>query len=159
MSAANNIRELPADRLIIAVFAAARRALKPKVFARFREELEREALEMLEDGRDLGNVYSLAHGGAPLHEAPYYKGRGEAGALIMRELEFRREGVRGDAATLVASAVGERPEPERGRFLRELLAHTAAGLVVTEGPEEASEAVYRLADAVVVRASDDPVWP
>ncbi len=146
MSGANNIRELPADRLIIAVFVAAHRALKPKAYARFKEELEREALEMLEDGRDLGNVYDLHHGGAPLHQTPYHKNRSEAGALIMRELELRREGVRGDAAALVVSAAGERPESERGRFLRELLAHTAAGLVVAEGREEASEAVYRLAD-------------
>jgi hypothetical protein len=39
------------------------------------------------------------------------------------------------------------------------LAHTAAGLVVIEGEAEASEAVYRLADAVVargVRAAGDP---
>lgn len=36
-------------------------------------------------------------------------------------------------------------------FLRELLAHVAAGLVVTEGNAEASEAIYRLADAVVSR--------
>jgi hypothetical protein len=38
-------------------------------------------------------------------------------------------------------------------FLRELLAHAAAGLVVIEGEAEASEAVYRLADAVVARGS------
>ncbi len=40
---------------------------------------------------------------------------------------------------------------ERGRFLRELLAHTAAGLVIVEGEREAGEAVYRFADAVVAR--------
>ena len=56
-----------------------------------------------------------------------------------------------DAATLVAGALGRRGPAERGRFLRELLAHTAAGLVVIEGEAEASEAVYRRADAVVPR--------
>ncbi|PZQ57307.1 MAG: hypothetical protein DI570_19970 [Phenylobacterium zucineum] len=56
-----------------------------------------------------------------------------------------------DAATLVAGALSRRKAGERGRFLRELLAHTAAGLVVIEGEAEASEAVYRLADAVVAR--------
>ncbi len=57
-----------------------------------------------------------------------------------------------DAATLVAGALSRRRAAERGRFLRELLAHTAAGLVVIEGEAEASEAVYRLADAVVARS-------
>lgn len=56
-----------------------------------------------------------------------------------------------DAASVVAGALSRRPPGERGRFLRELLAHTAAGLVVIEGESEASEAVYRLADAVVAR--------
>ena len=37
------------------------------------------------------------------------------------------------------------------RIGRELLAHTAAGLVVIEGDRAAGEAVYRLADAVVAR--------
>ena len=57
-----------------------------------------------------------------------------------------------DAAALVAGALARRGPDERGRFLRELLAHTAAGLVVIEGEAQASEAVYRLADAVVARA-------
>lgn len=56
-----------------------------------------------------------------------------------------------DAASLVAAELSRRKPKERGRFLRELLAHTAAGLVVIEGEAEASEAVYRLADAVVAR--------
>lgn len=56
-----------------------------------------------------------------------------------------------DAARLVAGALGRRAPAARGRFLRELLAHSAAGLVVIEGEAEASEAVYRLADAVVAR--------
>jgi len=58
-----------------------------------------------------------------------------------------------DAATLVAGALSRRGPDERGRFLRELLAHTAAGLVVIEGEAQASEAVYRLADAVVARGA------
>lgn len=57
-----------------------------------------------------------------------------------------------DPAALVAGALSRRAPGERGRFLRELLAHTAAGLVVIEGETEASEAVYRLADAVVARS-------
>lgn len=59
---------------------------------------------------------------------------------------------RDEAASLVAGALTRRAPGERGRFLRELLAHTAAGLVVIEGEAEASEAVYRLADAVVARS-------
>ena len=55
------------------------------------------------------------------------------------------------AAALVAGALSRRKPGERARFLRELLAHTAAGIVVIEGEAEASEAVYRLADAVVAR--------
>ena len=58
---------------------------------------------------------------------------------------------RPDAAAVVAGALSRRGPDERGRFLRELLAHTAAGLVVIEGEARASEAVYRLADAVVAR--------
>ena len=58
---------------------------------------------------------------------------------------------RDDAAALVAGALSRRGPDARGRFLRELLALTAAGLVVVEGEAEASEAVYRLADAVVAR--------
>ena len=60
-----------------------------------------------------------------------------------------------DAAALVARALTRRAPAERGRFLRELLAHTAAGLVVIEGEREAGEAVYRLADAVVARGAPD----
>jgi hypothetical protein len=60
---------------------------------------------------------------------------------------------RPDAAALVADAlIGREPE-ERSRFLRELLAHTAAGIVVIEGEREAGEACYRLADAVVSRGA------
>lgn len=56
-----------------------------------------------------------------------------------------------EAAVLVARALARREPRERARFLRELLAHTAAGLVLVEGEREAGEAVYRLADAVVAR--------
>ena len=60
---------------------------------------------------------------------------------------------RDEAAALVAGALSRRAPDARGRFLRELLAHTAAGLVVIAGDAEASEAVYRLADAVVARGT------
>lgn len=56
-----------------------------------------------------------------------------------------------DAASVVAGELSRRPPGERAQFLRELLAHTAAGLVVIQGEACASEAVYRLADAVVAR--------
>ncbi len=52
---------------------------------------------------------------------------------------------------MVARALSRRAPAERPGFLRELLAHTAAGLVVIEGDRAAGEAVYRLADAVVAR--------
>ena len=54
-----------------------------------------------------------------------------------------------EAADLVADALKERTSEARGRFLRELLAHSAASLTLLEGERAASEAVYRLADAVV----------
>lgn len=60
---------------------------------------------------------------------------------------------RDDAASLVARALARRRPSERARFLRELLAHTAAGLMVIEGDRAAGEAVYRLADAVVTRGA------
>jgi hypothetical protein len=60
-------------------------------------------------------------------------------------------GKREDAATLVAGALSRTAAKERPALLRELLAHTAAGLVVIEGGRSAGEAVYRLADAVVAR--------
>ena len=56
-----------------------------------------------------------------------------------------------NAAAVVASALARRRPKERPQFLRELLAHAAAGLVVIEGDREACEAVYRLADAVAIR--------
>ncbi len=56
-----------------------------------------------------------------------------------------------DAAAVVARALSRREPKARPQFLRELLAHTAAGLVLIEGDRAAGEAVYRLADAVVAR--------
>ncbi|MDB5495129.1 MAG: hypothetical protein JWP86_2466 [Phenylobacterium sp.] len=56
-----------------------------------------------------------------------------------------------DAAAVVAGALSRRRPRERPQFLRELLAHAAAGLVVIEGDREAAESVYRLADAVAIR--------
>lgn len=56
-----------------------------------------------------------------------------------------------DAAALVAAALSRTAAKDRPALLRELLAHTAAGLVVIEGGRAAGEAVYRLADAVVAR--------
>lgn len=58
-----------------------------------------------------------------------------------------------DAGTLVARALGARTPGARSHFLKELMAHTAAGLVILEGERAASEAVYRLADAVAARRS------
>jgi hypothetical protein len=58
-----------------------------------------------------------------------------------------------DAAAMVARALGRRRPKDRAEFLRQLLAHTAAGLVVIEGDRAAGEAVYRLADAVVARGA------
>lgn len=57
-----------------------------------------------------------------------------------------------DASALVARGLANRAPSERVEFLRELLAHTAAGLVVTEGNTAAAEATYRLADAIVSRS-------
>jgi hypothetical protein len=55
------------------------------------------------------------------------------------------------AAAMIARALARTAPERRGLFLRELLAHSAAGLVVIEGDRAASEAVYRLADAVSTR--------
>lgn len=51
-------------------------------------------------------------------------------------------------AKVVARCLANCPAHERVDFLRELLAHAAAGLVVIEGGEKAAATVYRLADAV-----------
>ena len=58
-----------------------------------------------------------------------------------------------DAAKLVAGALSRRKPQERGECLRQVLAHTAGGLVIIQGEREAGEAVYRLADAVVARGA------
>jgi hypothetical protein len=55
------------------------------------------------------------------------------------------------AGDLVAGALRRSPPERRGLVLRELLAHAAAGLSALEGDKAASEAVYRLGDAVVGR--------
>lgn len=56
-----------------------------------------------------------------------------------------------DAAAIVARALSRRRPKDRTQFLRELLAHTAAGLLIIEGKNETAETIYRLADAVAVR--------
>lgn len=56
-----------------------------------------------------------------------------------------------DAAAMVARALARRAPADRPLFLRELLAHAAAGLAVIEGDQAGSEAVYRLADAMAAR--------
>lgn len=55
------------------------------------------------------------------------------------------------AAEIVADAMLGVPHEERSRYLREMLAHVAAGLVVVDGSRAAAEACYRLSDAVVSR--------
>ena len=55
------------------------------------------------------------------------------------------------AADLVSRALRRPDLKARGVFLRELMAHAAAGLTLLEGEQAASEAVYRIADAVVDR--------
>lgn len=56
-----------------------------------------------------------------------------------------------EASSAVADFLtATRPE-RRATALRELLAHTAAGIVILEGESEAAEATYRLADAIVSR--------
>lgn len=53
------------------------------------------------------------------------------------------------AADLLCAELRDRRPDDRGLFLREVLAHAAASLTLLEGEAAASEAVYRLADAVV----------
>ena len=54
-----------------------------------------------------------------------------------------------DVAQLVALEVTVRAPGERGAFLRSLMAHASAELVAIEGQAQASEHLYRMADAVV----------
>ena len=53
------------------------------------------------------------------------------------------------ASDLICAGLRERAAADRGLFLREVLAHAAASLTLLEGEAAASEAVYRLADAMV----------
>lgn len=53
------------------------------------------------------------------------------------------------AADLVSTELRNRSSADRGLFLRELLAYSAASLTLLEGEAAASEAVYRLADAMI----------
>ncbi len=52
-------------------------------------------------------------------------------------------------ATVVAQELRKRQPDDRGRFLRDLIAHAAATLTMIEGEEASAEALYRTADAVV----------
>lgn len=52
------------------------------------------------------------------------------------------------AHEVVAEAVTAHPVESRGAYLRELLTFAAAALVFTEGKRAATEAVYRIADAL-----------
>jgi hypothetical protein len=54
-----------------------------------------------------------------------------------------------EAAELVVEGLRRREPAHRPLFLRALMAHAAAGLALIEGPTDAGEAVYRIADAVV----------
>lgn len=55
------------------------------------------------------------------------------------------------AAAIVSRALRRSDLKRRSLFLRELMAHAAAGLALTEGERSAGEAAYRIADAVVER--------
>lgn len=55
------------------------------------------------------------------------------------------------SARIVADCLEALAPHERARFLRELIAHAAAGLVILEGGKAAAEACYRVSDAVVSR--------
>ena len=56
------------------------------------------------------------------------------------------------AAAMVTRALRRPDLKRRGLFLRELMAHAAAGLALMEGERVAGEAVYRIADAIVDRS-------
>lgn len=60
------------------------------------------------------------------------------------------------ASDIICQALRCRPADERGLFLREMLAHAAASLTLLEGEAAASEAVYRLADAMVGCTAGEP---
>jgi hypothetical protein len=58
---------------------------------------------------------------------------------------------RPEPAHIVADSLARLSAADRSSFLRELLADTAAGIVVIDGTEAAAMAIYRLGDAVVSR--------
>lgn len=60
------------------------------------------------------------------------------------------------AAELLCAELRRRGPKERVDFLKDLLAHTAAGLSLLEGEAAAGEAIYRLADAVVAGPTATP---
>lgn len=137
--------------LLSAMLIAAERSLKPKALHRFQRELGEQAQRLLREAADRGNVYPINGGGVRLHETPQKRERGEVGAAILSALGEAEPPK--DAASIIAGVLDARPAEERGRILREFLAHSAAGLVVVEGREDAAEATYRLADAVVARGA------
>lgn len=55
------------------------------------------------------------------------------------------------ATEVLASALDTLPVEKHGAFLREIMAVSAAGLVVIEDSQKAAEACYRTGDAVVAR--------
>lgn len=56
-----------------------------------------------------------------------------------------------DAGMDLSILVADVRPTERGKYLREIMAFAAGGLVALEGQDAASEAAYRVADAVVSR--------
>jgi hypothetical protein len=56
-----------------------------------------------------------------------------------------------DPAALIASALVRMPPAARAPFLRDVLAHAAAGLVVIHGADAALTIIYDLGDAVVLK--------
>lgn len=55
---------------------------------------------------------------------------------------------------IVADEMLKREPQDRPAFLRDMLAHVAAGIVACESTYKAAEACYRVADAVVTRRDD-----
>lgn len=53
------------------------------------------------------------------------------------------------ASQVVAECLIALPMKERAEFLRQLLAHAAAGLVIIEGGSNAASACYRAGHAVI----------
>jgi len=61
------------------------------------------------------------------------------------------------ARSAVMDVIRSQPQDRLGGLLRALMASAAAGLTVIEGEAAASEAAYRLADAVVSLAPAEAV--